>query len=142
MARSKNRNRLIGSFQSRTGTRPSIGPAGGTAAPSPGAGTQTYLGTGINKGMARTPVAGSRNALARADPTAGQRYKRYLQRDPEGGLRELHVYNVNGRRIVHAFTRRTQPSTGTMAKLTGQVTPPYRPPARTGYTTTKKKTRP
>ena len=142
MARNTNRNRLIGSFQSRTGTRPTIGPIGTTGAPRAGAGTQTYLGTGINKSRPRTPVAGSRNALARADPTTGQRYKRYLQRDPEGGLRELHVYNVGGQRIVRAFNRLTQPSTGTMARLTGQVTPPYRPPARTGYTTTKKKTRP
>src|SRR4051794_15003628 len=87
----------------RQGLHPAVLAAVQRAAPSPGAGRQAYEGTAVNPGHAR-PVPPGRSAFAAADPLAGQRYRSFVQQDPEGGLREVHVYGSGANRQVRAFT--------------------------------------
>lgn len=74
--------------------------------PSPGARQQAYLGSAVNPGHAR-PVPAGGDMRAAADPLANQQYESYLQKDPEGGLREVHVYGTGQNRQVRAFTPKT-----------------------------------
>lgn len=67
--------------------------------PSPGAGQQAYLGGGVNPQAARTTFG-----RPRGGSLGGRQYDSYLQRDPEGGLRMLHVYGTGANRQVRAFT--------------------------------------
>lgn len=56
------------------------------------------------KGARYTPNAGARRQVdAGVGHSARGDYAKFLQQDPEGDVRELHVYNQNGKRQVMAF---------------------------------------
>lgn len=106
----------------RQGLHPAVIAAAARAAgaPSPGAGTQVYAGTGVNTRGTRPPAGG--DARSAVNPLANQRYKRYLQRDPEGGIRELHVYGTGQNRQVKAFNRLGPVAPSLMQQLSNTAT--------------------
>jgi peptidoglycan hydrolase-like protein with peptidoglycan-binding domain len=89
-----------------------------TLGPAAGARRQVWEGTGVNPGHAPAATGGD----ARPDPLANQQFQRFLQKDPEGGLREVHVYGTGQNRQVRAFTRTRPVSTSVMQQLSNTAT--------------------